>query len=158
MDASMKTAEKQYIFRRVDTDELIKLPFSAVLDQDRMGFVTLPDGVQAKRCVSLEQEHSKPKKQVPVTIDRDLTMSLGFSQKQLKDMEADRVKHGFTGIEFVADPQLPEKMVGIKCGSEKERERYIKHRGYFNQTGRISRALTAEDLETAKRLVLERHG
>jgi hypothetical protein len=148
-----------YIFRRLDNDKLVRLPFSAVLDQDRLGYITLEDGVQAKRCQWLEEESEPVKaKAVHTGINKhDLSLSLGFSKTQLAEFEADRIKHGFKGVEFYPDPHSPN-MIGVKAGSEAEKERYIKHRGYFNKSSRNGSKMGKEELEMARKLIIERHG
>ncbi len=146
----------KYIFRRLDNDELIELPFEWVLKQEA-GYITLKDGVQAKRCVWLENVPVPQSKAVHTGINKhDLTFSLGFSKTQLPEMRAAAERDGFTGVEFYEDP-ANKNMVGIKCSSDAERERYIKHRGAFNKTGSLGSKLGKEDLEMAQKLVRERY-
>jgi hypothetical protein len=154
-----QAVEKVYIFRRTDSHELVEMPFSAVLEQDSLGYITLPDGVQAKRCLWLEDQDQASKSQAVHTgINRfDLTFSLVFSKKQLPEMRQAAKDAGFSGVEFYPDPQNPN-MVGIRCSSEAERERYIKHRGCFNKTGSLGSTLGKEDIAMAEKLVRERYG
>jgi hypothetical protein len=159
-----QTSEQTYIYRRLDTNELVEMPFSAVLEQDALGYITLPDGVQAKRCVWLENVPVPQAKAVHTGMDRhDLTFSLGFSKKQLPEMMEAAKRDGLRGVEFYPDPQNAN-MVGIRCGSEAEKNAYIKHRGknieggLINRTGRLGGKLGKEDIEMAQKLVRERYG
>jgi hypothetical protein len=135
------------------------------MEQDATGHITLPDGVQAKRCVYLEQciEDQKPKAVHTGMNKHDLTFSLGFSKKQLPEMQEAARRDGLTGVEFYPDPQN-SNMIGIRCGSEAEKERYIKHRGKWmegglvNRTGSLGGGMGKECLEMAEKLVRERYG
>lgn len=154
----------EYIFRRLDNDELVKLPFSWVLEQDSAGYVTLKDGVLAKRCLHLEQYDKQQAKAVHCGINKhDVTFSLGFSKKQLPEMQEAVRRDGLTGVEFYPDPQNPN-MVGIRCSSDAEKERYIKHRGKWmeggltNRTSSLGGGMGKECLEMAEKLVRERYG
>ena len=145
---------KTYIYRREDTDELIEVPFSVMIEQEA-GFITLPDGVSARRCLHLEIERDgKPERQkMAPACDREIVSdTLGFGQHQLDDFERDRQQHGFTGVEFIPDRDVPE-FRRVKCSSQKEFERYLSHRGYVNQTGLGGVRLTQEDLDRAADLV-----
>ncbi len=148
----------KYIYRRVDNEELVEMPFSAVLEQDQLGYITLTDGVQAKRCVHLEDYQAQKAKAVHCGINtHDLTFSLGFSKKQLPEMRAALEAAKLKGVEFYPDPQNAN-MVGIRCSDERARNAYIKHRGLYNRTGSLGGKLGKEDLAMAEKLVRERYG
>lgn len=82
----------------------------------------------------------------------------GFIQQQLGDFEVDRVKNGFTGIEFVRDKDVPE-FIQVKCSSQKEFDRYMKHRGLHDRNSRNGSAagITQKEMDEAERLVKERY-
>ena len=141
-----------YLFRREDDGEVVEVDFEQMMWQDRAGYITLPDGCQAKRCLHLELERdgrrvaSRPiETGTPRTIVSD---SLGFGEHQLADFEQDRQQSGFLGVEFVRDPQVPQ-FFQVKCSSRAEYERYVKHRGMVNKTGIGGVRLTQEDLDRA---------
>ena len=82
----------------------------------------------------------------------------GFIQQQLGDFETDRVKNGFTGIEFVRDKDVPQ-FYQVKCNSRKEFARYVKHRGMCDRNSRNGSAagITQKELDAAARLVKEKY-
>lgn len=84
--------------------------------------------------------------------------ALGFTEGQLAQFEADRIKHGFSDVEFVRDPQVPE-FYQVKMGSEETKSRYMKHRGYHdrNSLNGGGAHLTPELLAALQRQMLERY-
>lgn len=153
----------KYIFRRMDTEELIELPFEQMMQQDQAGYVTLKDGTLARRCLHLEGKAEKTKAHHQGINRHDLTFSLGFSKKQLPEMMEAARRDGLSGVEFYEDPQN-KNMVGIRCASEAQKDAYIKHRGknieggLINRTSKLGGKLMREDLEMAEKLVRERYG
>jgi len=146
--------EKTYIYRRDDNEELVEVPWSVMIDQ-RAGYITLPDGVSARRCLHLEADRDgRPgKTPAPERADREyVSDAMGFTEAALPDFEADRVKHGFTGIEFTQDPTEPT-FRQVKCRSRKEYQRYMRHRGMFDKSTRSNFRLTQEDFDRATELV-----
>ena len=43
-----------YKFRREDNGQVVEVPFEVMMQQDVAGYITLEDGVQARRCAHLE--------------------------------------------------------------------------------------------------------
>ena len=82
----------------------------------------------------------------------------GFIQQQFNDFETDRVKNGFTGIEFVRDKDVPQ-FYQVKCSSRKEFARYMKHRGMHDKNSRNGSAagITQKELDDAMRLIREKY-
>lgn len=152
--------EKTYLFRREDSGEVIEVPFGVMIEQDRAGYITLPDGVQAKRCVYLELERDgRPEKKRekrdgtrPVVSD-----ALGFTDNQLADFEADRKANGFSDIEFRPDPSEP-RFFQVHAGSRESFNRYMKHRGYEQKSSFGGVRLTQEDLDRAREMVERCYG
>jgi hypothetical protein len=148
----MTCGPKTYLYRREDTGEVIEVPFAVMIDQ-KDGYITLEDGVLARRCLHLERDGQPEKTKVDATTDRPIVSdALGFTEHQFEEFEQDRVKNGFSGVEFIRDPRVPE-FFQVKCASRAEHERYVKHRGYVNKTGIGGVRLTQEDLDRAKTLV-----
>jgi len=150
----------RYVFRREDDGKLVRVGFEQMMKQDAAGYITLPDGVQARRCLHLEG-HEKPE---PGKCETDSTLrpivsdALGFGEHQLADFEADRQKHGFGGVEFVRDPDVPQ-FIQVKCQSRREHARYVKHRGMVNRSQHGGGVfLTQDDLDRAKQFVETHHG
>lgn len=154
-------SEKRYLFRRDDTGEIVELSWVEMMEQDRAGYVTLPDGVQAKRCIHLEMQRDKEPSRRRGGEARALSRpiisdSLGFSMKQLAEFEQDRVANGHVGIEFVQDPTEPT-FCQVKAESRGALNRYMKHRGFVNRNSFGGVRLTEEDFANARRLVERVH-
>jgi len=145
-----------YLFRREDNDAVVELSFAEAMAADCAGFVTLSDGVTAKRCVHMEGR-SKPRpardgSTAPFRMKP--SDALGFGQHQLADFEEDRARNNFTGVEFVRDPQVPE-FIQVQCDSRQTYNRYAKHRGYVNKNDLGGVILSEKELEGA-RIMVER--
>ena len=124
-----------------------------MMEQDAAGYVTLADGVVARRVptgnlrIRGQRESNAPKAEW-------VSDNLGFGEHSLAEMEEDRVRHGFRSIEFVRDPDCPE-FIQVKGSSKAERERYIRHRGLFDKSGRRSGVtITQKDIDDAVRVTL----
>jgi hypothetical protein len=121
------------IFRREDNGELIELDFATVMAKQKDGFVELDDGVLARRCIHLEQQAERAAKRAE--LDKPLLSdSLGFTSHQLAEMEADRVKHGHVGVEFIEDSGV-EGYYQVKCSSPAAWRDYVAHRGFVDKNG-----------------------
>lgn len=143
----------KYLFRREDNGEVVEVPWDVMMGQDRGGFITLPDGVQARRCLHLEKP--APRKSGPTSYSGTKTIvsdALGFPEQQLGQFEEDRLKNHFTGIEFKRDPEVPQ-FFQVHCQSRAEFNSYVKHRGCVNKSGVGGVRLSQSDLESAARLV-----
>ncbi len=145
--------ERQYAFRREDNGKLTWVPWAVMIMQDRAGFITLSDGAQARRCLS-EENYASPQKmeRTETGLARTITSdALGFGQHQFGEFEEDRRQHGFSGVEFVRDPQVPE-FYQVKCRSRDEFNRYLSHRGYVQQSSLGGVRLSQSDLDRAANL------
>ena len=133
----MPPKDKSYLFRRVGDGELLELPFSFVMRQDVLGYVDLPDGGMARRCVALEiqREQEAPATKTRRLIPEIVSDTLGFGQQHVAEFEADRQTHGFTGVEFIRDLHTPE-FFRVKCDSPRTWARYVKHRGLVDKNSR----------------------
>ena len=150
----------KYIYRREDNGELVTVPWEVMIGQVN-GYITLEDGVEARRCAYLEPKEDRQKphdkddtRNTPVVSD-----ALGFGQHQLADFERDRVANGFVGVEFRRDPSVPE-FIQVHAQDRRQLDRYTKHRGMVNQSGRLGGKvmLSEEELEMARQLVSRRDG
>lgn len=72
--------------------------------------------------------------------------ALGFSEQQFNDFEADRVKNGHVGIEFVRDKDVPQ-FFQVKCSSREAWAKYVKHRGMYDRNSRNGGSFTIDDKE-----------
>ncbi len=155
----MTSESAGYLFRREDNGRIESLSFLEMMAMDAAGFVTLADGVQARRCrtaetiIAVDKQEARKELEKPILSD-----SLGFCANQLADFEADRVKHGFTGVEFVREPGLPE-FIQVKISSAAEWARYVKHRGMCDRNSRNGGgvAFTPEQMEDAKQRILQKY-
>jgi hypothetical protein len=84
--------------------------------------------------------------------------ALGFISDQLGQFEVDRVKHGFTGIEFVPDKDVPQFMQ-VKASSRSEWARYVKHRGMYDKNSRNGGGAvpSEKEFEELKARMLEKY-
>ena len=84
--------------------------------------------------------------------------ALGFIESQFDEMEADRVKNGHVGVEFVRDKDVPQ-FYQVKCSSQDAWSRYVKHRGMFDRNSRNggSASIGKAELEQAERLAREQY-
>lgn len=149
--------EPLYQFRREDTGEIVSLPWEAMMQQDAAGFVTLDDGVVARRVPTGDFRQREPLPEASGSKPW-ISDNLGFGAQFLPEMEADAKANGFKGVEFVQDPDY-HGFIQVRVDSPAERLRYIKHRGMFDKNGRrMGVAMTQEQLDRAKKLVIERYG
>lgn len=147
--------ESAYRFMRQDTGEIVSVTFDDMIRQDEMGYITLPDGVKARRVYRDSDTVSRPDR---VRVDhRPIPPSdaMGFSEHQLAEFEFDRQQNHFSGVEFVRDPTCPT-FYQVKCSSRKEWERYVKHRGLVVKNKTVGAALTPSALERAAEMVSRR--
>ena len=145
---------ERFAFKREDNDEIVWVDWTTMMGQIG-GFITLSDGVEARRCVYLEGGSPSPAPPVqrgsPVPVVSD---ALGFPKQCLKEREAQRQEWGLADIEFRRDPRVPE-FYQVHCGSEAARDRYARHRNMVNRTGSLGGGvmLSQEDLDRAAELV-----
>lgn len=146
-----------YKFRREDDDSIVKLGFAEMMAQDVAGYVTLDDGVRAKR-VHDGKPIGKPANGREMAGAPILPSdALGFTSHQLAEFEADRKRNGFTGVEFVRDKTY-EHFWQVKCSSRREWERYVAHRQLIDKNKSSGTALSAGQLERARQDVLKKYG
>lgn len=149
---------KKYKFRREDTGKVVWVDYATMI-QHSHGWITLPDGVSAR----MVHESSRWKKRTSGADERPtgrraiVSDAMGFGQHQLADFEADRKANGFTDVEFVRDPQVPE-FFQVKCGSRETYNRYARHRGYDNKNSMGGVRLSDAELRRAAEFVKERYG
>jgi len=148
---------QSYRFLREDNGARVQVTFEDMMEMDAAGYITLPDGVRARRDRSGE-----PRLRRPDTVSGERTETgtkpippsdaMGFTAHQLQEFEVDRQLNGFHGVEFVPDPHEPT-FYQVKCSDRRTWERYARHRGFvdLNRTAAVS--ISAGDLEAAKRLV-----
>lgn len=150
------------LYRREDNSEVVEMPDDAWLQQDAMGFITLPDGTKARRCVRLEIERDKPQR-APRRRGADtngvvVTDKLGVGAHQLAEMDAMRKLGGHTDIEFVPDPDSPY-FFKARCASRAAMRRYAKFRGMVDRTGSMEGLrITPAELDQAKKRIEEKYG
>ena len=139
-----------YRFVKEDDGSVIEVDFETMMEQDAAGFITLEDGTRARRVFDAMQTERKREKLAPGAIP--VSDALGFTEHQLIEFEADRLQHGFRGVEFVRDPSCPV-FYQVKFGSHAEREAYIAHRGMVDKGRSKGGVLSEKDLENAKSII-----
>lgn len=147
----------EYIYRREDNGELIRVEFEVMIRQDSAGYITLDDGVQARRCLHLEDHlHKDPRNEQCTGTRTIVSDALGVPITQLAEFERDRKKNGFRGVAFKQDPTEPT-FYQVHCDSRAELDRYIKHRGYVNRNSIGGVRLSEDEMESARLLVERRY-
>lgn len=144
-----------YKFRREDTGEIIEVDYATMI-QHSYGWIELEDGARAKRV----RDADEPRKIVgekKFGARALVSDTLGFTAHQLAEFEEDRVKHGFTDVEFKPDPLVPE-FYQVHCATALSRDRYAKHRGFDNKTGIGGVRLSQAELEAAEAWAREKYG
>lgn len=136
-----------YPFKREDNGEIVEVDFETMMAQDRAGFITLKDGVKARRVNQFTNAKPAVEKgnanMTPPPSD-----NLGFTVLQIAEFEEDRVRNGFTGVEFKQDPMCPE-FVQVHFSSHAVRDKYIQHRGKVDRTRTKGATMTPGMLEDA---------
>jgi hypothetical protein len=136
-----------YQFRREDNGETVEVDFETNMSQDRAGFITLPDGVRARRVNDFV---SRPREVEPGNANQTPPVSdnLGFTVLQLAEFEYDRVKCGIQGVEFKPDP-LCKEFIQVHFSSHAARDAYIRHRGKVDKNHTSGAFLDAKMLKDA---------
>lgn len=146
-----------YEFRREDNGKSVMLGFNEMMAQDVAGYVTLPDGVRARRAhdgkpIGKQAEYREMAGAPLLPSD-----ALGFTSHQLAEFEMDRKQHGFSGVEFVRDKTCHTQWQ-VKCSSRREWEKYVAHRQMVDKNKSSGAALSAEQLRKAQEKVSEQYG
>jgi hypothetical protein len=127
---------KPYAFRREDNGKVAWVDFETMMEQ-QAGFITLPDGVEARRCIDLEHRTlPSGKREKNIIPPPAVSDSLGFPIQALGDKEAQRKQFGCTDIEFRPDPVVPG-FVQVHGTSRAALDRYTKKRGLANITSSL---------------------
>jgi hypothetical protein len=122
--------------------------------EQQAGYITLPDGVAARRCVHLERHETHRPDRIAAATLPIVSDSLGFPEQCLDGFEADRQASGHSDISFVRDPQVPE-FFQVHAGSQRAMDAYTKHRKLVNRTGSLGGGvrLSQDELDRAAELV-----
>lgn len=134
--------------------EVVEVSFEQMMESE-YGFLTLPDGREARRVHNESRKHSTVEKGSSPKIVSD---AMGFPASALGQFEADRKANGFHGIEFKPDPHVPE-FIQVHCSSQSAKDRYMKHRAMHDRNSRngSSAMLSEEQMERAKKRIMEKY-
>lgn len=145
------------LFYREDTGETVTVPYGDALDMDITGRLER-DGIVLRKV-----RDRRPKAD-PVAVERTarngrpiVSDNLGFGAHQFAEFEQDRKSHGFTGVEFVRDKDVPE-FYQVKVSSRAEWDRYVEHRGMVDRNRGAGAALSADGLREAENMVRRQYG
>ncbi len=150
---------QKYEFVRVRDGKRISVDFETMMEADAAGYLKRRDG-EYRRDRSGEGplrrsiQHGPPLACRLDTFSKPIVSdTLGFPSADVLQWEADRLNHGFNGVEFKPDPKVPE-VTQVHFSDRGEWRRYMEHRGYFDKNGRTTSAvlLSAADMERAIRL------
>jgi len=149
-----------YVYIREDNGEAIAVDFDTMMTQDSAGFITLPDGVAAKRLhqrVFTSNPDGKDAAWVRAQFHH-VSDSMGVSEHQLEEVRNLSKEAGFSGVEFKQDPS-EASFYQAHFTSETEMDRYVKWRfgGHGVDKNRtLGAALSAESMSEAERIARER--
>lgn len=123
-----------YKFRIVGSREVVEVDFQTMMGMDAAGFITLPDGREARRIRTSSRKSRKEAiaSAIPPAMVSD---AMGFPSRQLPEYDAYRRAHGFSSVEYKPDPQVPG-FTQVHFNNHAERDRYIKEFGYTDRNGR----------------------
>ena len=138
-----------YLFRREDTGEIVHLKFDKMIHQDAMGYLTLDDGVVAKRVHRTHKSVTKGSVARSAKYRTHISDTLGVGKDQVPEMEADAKLHGMSGVEWKEDPTA-KGFYQAHFESPNEWRRYVKHRELEDHNGLTkANALGPGDFEKA---------
>lgn len=139
-------------FRREDSGEIVEVDYETTIRMDAAGYVTLPDGVRAKR-VNRRKTDRESETRSELNRQTPPSDNLGCPAYQVEEFRAGAESAGFTGVEFVPDPSCDGVFYQAKFSSMAERERYMKFRGFFDKGKSSGAALTPGDFERGRELI-----
>lgn len=153
----METGDDTVLFYREDTGETVTVPYGDALDMDITGRLER-DGVVLRKVQRGQAEA------VAVAADRTarngrpiVSDNLGFGAHQFAEFEHDRKSHGFTGVEFVRDKDVPD-FYQVHVSSRGEWDRYVAHRGLVDRNRSSGTVISAEGLREAEQRVRRQYG
>jgi hypothetical protein len=152
----------RYHFRREDNDKIVVVDWETMMGMDGLGCVELPDGVIAKRVRTSEKNLGKSPGPGFVNGPPIISDSMGFGECQFHEFQEhlDAAKKNdprVGGVEFKKDPIVPE-YYQVHCDSPGSWKAYMRSRGFHDHNSRNGSGamISAEQLEDAKRLILEK--
>lgn len=122
----------KYIFRRLDNDELIEVDFETAMSQVN-GYITLPDGTEARRCVYLEKQAERAAKQKKLRHEI-VSDTLGVTKHQLEESRKRAAAQGLR-VDFTPDPTEPT-FYQARFPSAKDYKRYADSFGFTDKNSR----------------------
>jgi len=138
-----------YLFRREDNGEVVHLKFNVMIKQDVMGYLTLPDGVRAKRVHRTQRTKLRGNVEESAKYRTHVSNTLGVGKHQVQEMMADAKLHGLQGVEWKEDPTA-KGFYQAHFDSQNEWGRYVKHRQLEDHNGLTSaNALGPGDFDRA---------
>lgn len=137
-----------YRFRREDTGEVVEVDFETHMSQDKAGYITLADGVRARRVNDFVTQRQKLEPQ-NANMTPPVSDNLGFPTVQLAEFEEHLDSSGCRGVEFKPDPQCPE-YCQVHFASHAARDRYLLARGMVDKNRTAGTALSPKDLADAE--------
>lgn len=141
-----------YFYSREDNGQIVEVDFETAMSQ-QAGFITLPDGVAARR-VHFE-EHQQPSGERKKLQSEIISDTLGVTDVKLDEYRQNAEQYGYR-VEWTQDPHEPT-YYQARFPSWKERDRYMRFRGLCDKNSRNGggAALSADCLERAKQRLLE---
>lgn len=148
-----------YKFRREDNGKVVEVDFATMMEKDAAGYIELEDGVMARQVPAggnfkrSTSDTAEDRKKWDAWANPLASDAMGFPEQQIEQFRADAEANGFTGIEFVHEPDNHFYHVESSCPSQWNK--YRQHRGFTDRNGSLSSKvmLSEREMEQARELV-----
>ena len=135
-----------------DDGNVHNLAFEQMIEA-KDGFYQLEDGTWLRR---VRGDNVRVSKKVAERKEI-ISDAMGFTERQLPDMQKHLKESGVRGVEFIRDKTEP-RFFQVKCDSPRVLNKYLKARRMadYNSKNGSGAMLTERDFENAKELVLRK--
>lgn len=141
-----------YKFRK-DSGEIIEVDYATMM-LAKDGFLEI-DGEWCRRVHeggNIRKTLKEPSSSTPKTV----SSAMGCPESSVADWR-EHARLGNHDVEFVPDPHEPTFYNAV-FESEREREKYVRARGFFDKNPHSGKALSPLELEKARQRILEQYG
>lgn len=147
-----------YYFRREDNGETVTVDFEAMMNMDVAGYITLDDGVQARRCQRPSMRRKGEVPQGAAKFEHVSNIAFCVPPSAVAAFDEDAKRNGFH-IDWRPDYKGADADGTINSFNPhiplSELERYRKYRGMPDKNSKNGRGavIYADDIEKSKKLI-----
>lgn len=144
-----------YIFRREDNGQLVTVDWETMMQQSG-GYITLDNGVQARRCAYLEEQEPQPESERQIKVQAEIVSDrLGIPKHKVAEARELAQQYGHH-VEFTPDPHEPT-FCQARFPTWHARDEYAKWLGLSDHSSRNGGGspLSGELLRRSAKRVLE---